>query len=397
MDWKLILTITALCSNALSSFIGGIFFHIAGLSAISTYVFPSFIGALILLNIKEIVKCIMAVDIIGLLIFCCVILFSFILYPSDRKYIIENVPSLFYQAIPYYFLGIYMNTDKRTFHWIYCVSVFSIAIHILYFIYYCIIRGVYFDYDMTWAYQILPHVMICFWFYMKNKKVSSLTFSMLGAVYLVFLGARGPIVVLLMYIAVLNLKYTKNIGRIIFMAVILSISYIVFFTEIPIRLAVVLYGYAEKLGFSTRIFSFIAQGSFVIETSGRDQIYRVLGEKISIKPLLGYGIYGEWQFIQNPAHRIWLEIWMHYGIFIGSLLLLMCLYIVYQGYKKKENDDIGDFILLWTVHIATRGIFGATYLGYYSFLLFGLCIGQNRKNKSRIKMERIEALSKVQE
>lgn len=385
VDWKLLLTVAALCNSALSSFVSGIFFHVPGLSLISSYIFPFFIGLCIIFNLNKISHYIKSADIIGLLVFISVVLVSYMLYPADQEYITQNVPGMLCQALPYYFLGIYMDTDAGTFRWIYRAAIFSIIIHVLYFTYFCILRGVYFNYSMTWAYGILPHVMICFWYYFKDKSIWSLAFGLLGTIYLLFLGTRGPAVVLAVYIAVLCLKYTKSKKRIILVAAIALVVYLFFFTDVPIKLAAILAGYAEKYGFSIRIFSFITQGNMFSDTSGRDQIYNTVIEKIGERPLLGYGIYGEWQFIQNPSHRIWLEIWMHYGILLGSLLIMAWLHIVYRGYKCSVNDDAGNFILLWTVHIATRGIFGATYLGYYSFLLLGLCIGQIRRARLTAK------------
>lgn len=375
---KLWLLVAAYAYSPLASFVSGVFHQLPVVGSYSDFVVPAIFVMLILLNFRTILRVLSAGDVLASLLFISVILLSLLLNPSNNEYVILNLKKLLMFSAPYYFVGLMWNDDRHTFEVIYKVSVFVIIVEILYFVLITTRRSE-FNYSMPTAYATLPSVMVCLWWFAQEHRCSAALMALMGGFFLLFLGARGPVVVLILYIVVLFWNQFKWRGKTAMVLAALLLISITSKSETIIVLARTMSDFASKLGFSTRFFDFLLRNELLGYTSGRDIFYSIVREKIAERPIWGYGIYGEWQFLQNPAHRIWLEIWCHYGLIFGSVLIVCMLITVYRGIQCSQNEYIKSFIIIWAVHLCVRGIFGSSYLDYYSFFLWGLCINQIRK------------------
>jgi O-antigen ligase len=120
-------------------------------------------------------------------------------------------------------------------------------------------------------------------------------------------------------------------------------------------------------------------GTIASHLSGRDELYEVVIRKISERPYLGYGVYGEWPWIGWSAHNMALEMMAHYGVILGSILLLWLIVISLKSYIKTPNSISKEMILIWMCYVYVRGIFGGSYLQFGVFFMIGFCLREIRR------------------
>ena len=125
---------------------------------------------------------------------------------------------------------------------------------------------------------------------------------------------------------------------------------------------------------STRVIDMLIQKKYLSYTSGRDKIYELLLQKISEKPLFGYGIFGEKHFNILYSHNIALEIIVYYGIPVGLTIIVVYLATALRAYFRTDNKYAKDLILLFFVMTVARAPFGGSHLSYYFFFLIGLSL-----------------------
>jgi len=374
------LLILAFAQAPLSSFVSGVLYHIPIISSFSSYVYPAILIMLVGLNAKAIVKRIRASDFIWLLLLFLAILLSYLFNPNNQPYIVDAMPELFGQIIPFFVFGLFWDSDEKMFDYIYYTSCIAIIVNIFYFVFFTAARGD-LNYSMSTAYAILPSTMVCTWYFIKEKRKQAIICTVIGCAMLLFLGTRGPVVIQICYIVVLLWRQANLKKRILLLLIGALLIYFVVFSDVYQSLLLQLSIFARSRGMSARLFDILGRGEMFSYTSGRDQFYEIVRNMIRERPFLGYGIYGERPFLGDAAHRIWLEIWSHYGVIIGTFLMLAMVYTIYKGIKSAPNDKMRQFIMLWAIHLGIRGIFGSDYLSYYSALLFGLCINSIRDYK----------------
>lgn len=373
------LIVVAFAYAPLASFVSGVFHHLPIIGSFSNYVVPAIIVLLVLLNLHNINKIFTSHDVIAGFLFLLFIFLSYIFNVANRENITNNLGGLFFGSIPYYVVGLLWKDDRKTMYQIFCTSIFAIIINVLYLGLVMSQRD--FSYSMSTSYGCLPSIMVCLWWALFEKSKVGMGAACLGFLFLIFLGTRGPLVVFLVYTCIILWNNVRTKGKALLLVVFGSLIYLVVFTKTLNTISVYLASFARSMGLSTRIFDILNTSSFFGYTSGRDVFYETVNWMIKERPFLGYGIYGEWQYLHNPAHRIWLEIWCHFGVIIGTFLMLYMIYTVFRGLKYSQNIYIKNFILIWAIHLMVRGIFGSTYLDYYSFFLWGLCNNQIRAKK----------------
>lgn len=232
--------------------------------------------------------------------------------------------------------------------------------------------------------MLLPHVLFSinsmFNKSIVSKKIVPFCFSILGFLFLFAMGTRGPLLIAVIYMMVkvfLSLD-KKKVRTILTIAVVVS-AFIIFVSSGAYENVLIwLSDFLSSLGMSTRIIDSLILHNYITYTSGRDIIYETLWQKLLERPLLGYGIFGEWQFTGYSAHNIYLQVCFHYGFLIGICLLVWYLFTTIKAYIFSSGV-IKDLILIFLIFTVVRGFFGGEYFSYYVFFLLGLSIQQLRK------------------
>lgn len=300
-------------------------------------------------------------------------------------------------ALPLIVVGINFDGNRKIIgkcpliHVIYIASLINLTGFILYILYFLGSREIE-NSAMTWSYSILPSMLCIVFFAIRKRKILAIIFSIAGGVLLLFLGTRGTIVCLLVFIGVQFLYLLKKKGsRIIALLIIVSLILFIQFGDY-LTIVRVLREYANRIGLSTRVFDVFLNQEFLV-SSGRDEIIGVAISAIKNRPVLGYGLFGD-RYLLNArsyeagtyAHNLIIELWVQLGVIIGSLLFLLLVILIIRATFRVANSPNGQFFLWIFICAGFVKLFisGSYLLEPFFFLLIGFCVNTIR-NKTENK------------
>ncbi len=316
------------------------------------------------------------------------ILVTIIVYPQNTKYLLnaEQLKSTILPCLQWFIIGLFIVPDKKTVDLIGKVSCLAIAVETLFIFLYMIPEAIMIDDDMSRAYQLLPQVMFAVNYAFNSKKILPWFFSVIGMFYLLSMGTRGPFVIFGAFVFLKFLKTikTKIVFKIILLAVTITTILLFLNSNLFLNLLYWLKDVFKSIGLSTRIIDYSIKGITLSNTSGRNEIFMLCWQKIKENPVFGYGIYGEWQWLEWNAHNIYLEILIHFGVILGSVILLWLIYMPIKAYVKTSNTYSRDIILVFVCFVFVRGIFGGSYLMYGMYFLIAFCLMELKRIKSHV-------------
>ena len=316
------------------------------------------------------------------------ILLTFVFYPQNAKYITDskNFWNIIFPCLRWFIVGLIIIPDKFMIDLLGKASCLAIIVETAFLIFYMIPNGLVVSDDMSRAYQLLPNVMLAFNYAFNSKKATAIFLSLVGLLYLLSLGTRGPFLILIVFIVIkfvrTNILSSKR--KLLSVLGVCVLGVILLVPKIYISIFTLIKNIIGKTGLSTRILDFLIEGTTISETGGRDDLFKTALELISERPLLGHGVYGEWPVVYWNIHNMYLELWIHYGVILGSLLLIWGINLIAKTYFKTKNSYAKDIILIFTSFVFFRGFFGGSYLMYGVFFLLGLCIKERRRIRSNL-------------
>lgn len=385
-----ILLVVAFCYDSLFDFATVIFRRLPVIGVLGGYVMPAVVVALVLLNLFAYkTVAVHTYDLLLSLLLLFILGVSFLLFPKTQPYYnTHNLNLVFFKAIPFLFIGSNFTPKKTTVKVLTCASYLAIVVNAAYIFYYKASRDAS-DYNMHYAYLMLIHVLFAV-HGLFNKELGIPTwvrfvFFALGALFIISMGTRGPILIVLAYlVVVIVLDIVKRDLKKAILPVIILVALTLYISFAYLDIIQWLRELIANIGLSTRALDMLLEGEYVSATSGRDRIYELLWEKLREAPL-GYGIFGEWQFVNYSAHSISLQICMYCGLFPGSILIAFLLGMVAWGYFSVRNKYARDMIMMFLVFTVVRNFFGGEFFSDYVFFLIGLslqCITNRKKINS---------------
>lgn len=326
-------------------------------------------------------------DCIIILFFILAILMSYILHPETQDaYTKNNLRSVYVEAIPFFLLGINFRSNEKTMKNLTFLSYIAIVINMLYMFLYVGLTSQEGEYYMGQSYMILAHVMFAinsvFDRNIIKNRVLPVLFSILGLFFLLAMGTRGPLLIAIVYLCIkifMSIDKKKPKTIVVFSIVVFAV-FLFFVSGLYLTILQSVSETLSKYGMSTRVIDLFLENEYIANTSGRDDIYELLLQKISEKPLFGYGVFGEEQF-GVYSHNIALEMIMYYGIPLGITLIITYLTIAIKAYTKSKSKYAKEFILLFLVQIIVHSMFGGSHISYYFFFLLGISMAELRKAK----------------
>ena len=149
-----------------------------------------------------------------------------------------------------------------------------------------------------------------------------------------------------------------------------------------LQLVKIIADFFEDIGFSTRVFDMFLQGAFV-ESEGRELLYSKIIDAIKENPIIGYGLMGDRPIIGFYVHNLFLEVLCHFGVALGSIILLLIVGIPCRALSKCRKTDAFVFILMLMCIVFVKLMFSGSYLDEpYLFFLIGVSISVNRRIES---------------
>lgn len=313
-----------------------------------------------------------------LFFFACVFYYGwcFVAYPENAPYLEESAFACLLCVFPCYFIGRLTDIEKyyRLFLFL---SVACIFMDLFYFLVYAPahknMEEVAGHDNMHRAYLSLPHVTMLLWATLRQFRLWKLAMTVLGVLFLLSCGTRGPLVCLFFFGFVYFLFFMNFRGAVYVKAVIVLLATlaIVFLREIALFLAQTFLG----LNLSTRIMDKIVYGGLDDDTYRGDLrqiLYSVLDKS---ENFFGLGLFGCKNYGVIYAHYLPLDFFSTFGYFVGSaLMVLLAVLIGYALWLYKSTMSRVFIVLLCSLSIV-KLMFSSTFVNEpLFFLLIGFCM-----------------------
>lgn len=316
-----------------------------------------------------------------------VFIFEFLFRGQDNPYLDAYFPSFLLLTLPLYLVGIaisfYENREKLFFY-LYILSSLTIILNFIYkVIFGTPMDAVMSQYqgNMNLAYNLLPHCCLVAFYAAKKTNIFNVGLTVFSVIYISMLGTRGAAAILLVNIA-WNIIMGKNPKRVL-LKIFTLFGAIAVFVLSPLcdSLIMWMYDFTQKLGLSIRIFDKLLGGT-QLGSSGRDILTERLLASVNEHFLFGTGLCSDRMMVGIYAHNILIELWVGFGVVVGSLILMILIYVLLRGYLESNKSEEKGFLIV-LIHSAFLKLFlsGSYMDDKMLFLLIGLCVGLIRRGK----------------
>lgn len=215
-------------------------------------------------------------------------------------------------------------------------------------------------YSMAFGYGMLLPAMFLF----TQQGYIDKTMSFLLFALILIDGSRGPVVVLSLFYAyyTLFLSSSKTKKRMVLVVAVAAV------------IAVMVLPRLESFQ-NSRTMSLLQEGELLSHDSGREEkVYSVVRPKIMESPIVGWGIGGDRYFLDGSySHNIFIEIFIHYGIFIGTALFawlfFCCIRMFFSSRTKHIIGEKEMFVMMFLYGFVPKLVSGS-YLIDFSFAIF---------------------------
>lgn len=211
------------------------------------------------------------------------------------------------------------------------------------------------SYSMSFGYSMLLPAGYLFASIKWWDKVLSLVMFLL----ILIAGSRGPAVVLLLYYIVFLIMLAPHKRKIKTIFVLLLAG------SVAIPLMVKYFDFSNS-----RTLSLVQSESALTHMSERDFIYEKAKEAIGQNPVFGQGIGADRAIWEGHCHNIFLELSLHYGIFVSvTLSLLFALSVLKYFFRPNQLINSGGraFYVLMILYGFLPMLVSGSYLIDFAF------------------------------
>lgn len=312
----------------------------------------------------------------------CIMLYliNFALFPSNDKWLGMYFPMVFFQMLPYFFVGLLIEPKKQV-AVIEYVSLVYIVLSLLYL--YIVISNIDVESEeMGVAYALLPHLLVVLFSCFRRFRWYFLVVFLLGLFRLLGTGNRGTLVLLSLFVVLYFLFCTEYKHK--FLASILlaiAVAFVWYRQDL-------IFGYLGDLlggiGFNTRAIDMALNSEFD-DANGRDVLSAFFIDKIKTGGLLGYGIFGDRTLLHQEdgyPHNLVLEFLIDYGIPFGSILLIALVGILIKSFKSCKTKESKSFLFIFLILGFFSLFLSNSYLSNpFFFLMIGYAVNSIRASK----------------
>lgn len=195
------------------------------------------------------------------------------------------------------------------------------------------------SYSVSFGYEVMLYVLPFFYDFLQHKKLGDLAGTAIGLFMILSNGSRGPALFIGLFVvafAVVHMQKSRKKVLYIFLMVAVVILLYTFYIPLLMLLAELF----DSLGISSRFITKMLNGS-LLENNGRIEIWTAAWEMIKKNPF-GYGAMGSQPVISKYIyagypHSVFLEIFIDFGVFLGSLILVFLLWNAYKMLFYRKN------------------------------------------------------------
>ncbi|MBE6802067.1 MAG: hypothetical protein E7530_04200 [Ruminococcaceae bacterium] len=347
------------------------------------YIVPVAIILALFLSIPWFIKNIRGVDVLFYLGLVVLVIFTMVVFKNNAEIISEQWWRILISSGAFYFVGLaYSHKNcSRDIFWCSLASVVAVFVYQLF----KIRSGVVLEEDnMYVAYNLLPSAIYLMYYASIKLRKKYWIIAIVSALTMFVYGTRGPILCIIVYVAVYLIhRFSKTTSKrkfALILIALLALAIILIYDDLFIKLASVISNVFERFGFSTRIFDFYVSGDVAV-SKGRDYLTNQVLEAIGRNPFIGYGFTGDQYLLGVYCHNLVYEMWCHFGVILGSLILLALAGLTIVALiKSRSNKKIFFFVVMLISMVYVKLMLSNSYsLEPYFYFMIGVFVAVNRK------------------
>ena len=306
---------------------------------------------------------------------------NFVLFPANFEWLAYFMPSVFFQILPYFFIGLLIDSSKQ----IKIIENVSLAyvVFSLVYLYFTMATRNFEGEEMGAAYSLLPHLLMLLVACFRRFKWYILVVFILGLLRLMGTGNRGTLICLAIFIILYLLFCVESKYRFWLAGLLTAIVVFIGFRQDLFFDAVG--GFLGGFGFNTRVFDMAMNNEFY-DANGRDGLASYFMDKIGKGGVFGYGLLGDRTLMSNEhgyPHNLLLEFWVDFGWLLGSVIFLVVLWLIIKAFKScKTKEAMSLLILFVSVGFVSLFLSNSYLSNPFFFLLIGYCVRVFRDSKS---------------
>ncbi|MBS4025866.1 MAG: hypothetical protein KGZ96_09360 [Clostridia bacterium] len=247
-----------------------------------------------------------------------------------------------------------------------------------------------YTYTQQYTYMLLPVAIILLDAIYDKKSVINITLFLVSIIFMFSMGARGPLVCVILYMLLKNyVTFNFNLKKAVLNSGLLTLILVplyVFFQDIISYLFTLF----QNMNLSTRTIVRLMESSF-FEDNARNLLTKYSIDLIKEYPLIGVGMGKDRMLLADKMgstnllaeavgwypHNIFLEILLHFGVFIGGAVILLMIRVIYISTFKSNNKDVTDITCIF-IGIGFFPLFlaGSYITSPLFFALMGICLYQ---------------------
>jgi O-antigen ligase len=316
---------------------------------------------------------------------------------ETAAFAIENKANFFWACLPMFFVGLTIDS-KSSMRLFVLLAYLAVILQIIYLSFFGMAtdsQGREKTEMMGAAYNLLPFVCLLIWNAITRGGLIHWIMAIIASFLLFSLGARGPIICLIFFVAVYLMVY-KHYKHGYFAKILIGIAAVlvyVFSVEIALFFSLI----SEQLGMSTRVFESVVQNQMVNiqESSNRDVIWEgALGVLTDNKIFWDFNLYADrlYNGLETQyVHNLELECLCDFGIIGGCVVLAILFLLILRAFKSVWDKETVVLMLVFFTASVMELQFSSSFLMLPMFWLFlGLCVSMIRDgNKNRLQRNRV--------
>jgi hypothetical protein len=311
------------------------------------------------------------------------VLLTMVFFPKTYPFLSENWSQILISAGLFYFIGVSFSFRNCSRDLFYCSLISIVCVFV--FRMYQIRNGAILEQDdMDTAYKLLPSAMYLLYYASYKRKLKYWIVALSVMPVMLIFGTRGPVLIILLFITIIFAKkaITGSGYKRLVLLFLLVVVVTVFFVNEEIFLNIIrgLAKFFGRIGFSSRIFDFYLAGDLT-QSQGRHTLAKLAAEAIQANPAIGYGFTADRYLFGVYPHNMFLEIWCHFGVIAGSLILMALILLTLRAHLKTlGNSKLFNFVLMLAVMVFGKLMLSNSYtIEPYFYFLIGVYVSVIRK------------------
>ncbi|RXJ02252.1 hypothetical protein DS745_07640 [Anaerobacillus alkaliphilus] len=222
---------------------------------------------------------------------------------------------------------------------------------------------------MAFSYSILPFLAILYYSFRENKSIIDLVFFAIGLIGMVFFGARGPILFLLLFICLyemITFNYSKGSSRLLKLTIFLLFGFVFFL----INNWITSFLSNSTIANDSRFLSKIMEGELT-NSNARTQIYIEARSAIENMGVSINGLFWD-RYVVNASyvHNVFYELLLSFGLIFGAVFIILLLLLIAKTTLLKRDKSLRILSILFVVSFFLRFIISGSFIIEGNFYLF---------------------------